>query len=52
MLETIREAAYGSNLRLPFETLADEAMLVAEKSKRKTKRHQAASNNSALEIHD
>lgn len=38
MLETIREAAYGSNLRLPFETLADEAMLVAEKSKRKTKR--------------
>eukprot|EP00435_Cladocopium_sp_Y103_P032865 s257_g8.t1 len=38
MLETIREAAYGSNLRLPFETLADEAMVVAEKSQRKTKR--------------
>ena len=37
MLEPIREAAYGSHLRLPFETLADEAMIVAEKSK-KTKR--------------
>jgi len=37
-LEPIREAAYGSHLRLPFETLADEAMIVAEKSTKKTKR--------------
>ena len=39
MLEPIREAAYGSNLRLPFESLADEAMAVAEKSRKKSKRH-------------
>ena len=38
LLEPIREAAYGSHLRLPFETLADEAMIVAEKSTKKTKR--------------
>ena len=40
MLVPIREAAYGAHLQLPFETLADEALEVAEKSTKKTKRPQ------------
>ncbi|CAK9016233.1 unnamed protein product [Durusdinium trenchii] len=38
LLVPIREAAYGSHLRLPFESLAEEALDVAERSTKRKKR--------------